>query len=716
MLALIYLGLAIALGDLLCRRFYRFVSTAHRCAAAILVGILISTSFTYVAGFALALAGTSKPLLFSDVMFFAAAALGIFWLSRKSSKVQMIERHAPGRADYDWIVLAAMSAAACVLLIGTFYVNKQAQLRVLGGSLTPQLSLAQAFALGQSFPIDIRQYPGQRGNFQFLFYFQVGNLQFLGLNLAWSVDVLSVLGLTSLLGIVMTLGELLFNSRVVGRLGVTFFFLNGYLRRLANFLAFGPPHRGETWGFWNQIDFVDQRHLTFATGIFLLVLIFLIDQYRQRKPARGADVGGDLRLPELGGGANSQSIKAGFLGTLIGSAHAWISATSCIFSAFLLAAMLPWNFTVFIAVAVVLCCLFVAYCCWRLCRSKIPAMLGPVLGGALAACIIAAGVMDLLPAFTASRLEVKHDDESLVKGLVFRRSLIYKVPGSFSPGVAREGPLQLAVTAFQGGDGAGKNQAKNPRGIASDSAGNIFVADTGNGRIEKFSPDGKLLSTMGSKGSSRGLSAPNGVAVDRSRNIYIADAGIHHVLKVKPDGTLIAEWKGPVPGFYGPRRIAIGPDDSVYVLDQGRVRIVKLRLDGKVVTTWGSAGSGDGEFKDPASVAIDGKDNKVYVADPANHRIQVFDLNGNFLTKWSVPEWGRAFGFEDLAVDPGRDRLYASSAHLDSVLVFDLNGTRMGSLKPQPPDKLEGPSGLALFDSKLYVLCFSSGRVVQINL
>jgi hypothetical protein len=101
MLALIYLGLAIALGDLLCRRFYCFVSEPHRYAGAILVGILLSTSFTYWVG--LAFAHTSEPLLWADLLFFVAAAAVIFCLSRKSPKVQMIEPRAPGRAAYDWI-------------------------------------------------------------------------------------------------------------------------------------------------------------------------------------------------------------------------------------------------------------------------------------------------------------------------------------------------------------------------------------------------------------------------------------------------------------------------------------------------------------------------------------------------------------------------------------------------------------------------------------
>jgi hypothetical protein len=93
--------LAIALGDLLCRRFYRFVSVPHRWAAAILVGILLSTWFTYLAG--LAFAHTAESLLWADLLFFVAAAAVIFCLSRKSPKVQMIEPRAPGRAAYDWI-------------------------------------------------------------------------------------------------------------------------------------------------------------------------------------------------------------------------------------------------------------------------------------------------------------------------------------------------------------------------------------------------------------------------------------------------------------------------------------------------------------------------------------------------------------------------------------------------------------------------------------
>jgi DNA-binding beta-propeller fold protein YncE len=113
---------------------------------------------------------------------------------------------------------------------------------------------------------------------------------------------------------------------------------------------------------------------------------------------------------------------------------------------------------------------------------------------------------------------------------------------------------------------------------------------------------------------------------------------------------------------------------------------------------------------------VDPTTNKVYVADSLNKRIQVFDSDGKFLTKWSIPEWGSPYGFEDLAIDSKAGRLYASSAKMNSVLIFDLNGNRIGSLTVKPPDQLDGPSALALADRKLYVLNMAGNHVSVIDL
>ncbi|PYJ39085.1 MAG: hypothetical protein DME84_03020 [Verrucomicrobia bacterium] len=277
------------------------------------------------------------------------------------------------------------------------------------------------------------------------------------------------------------------------------------------------------------------------------------------------------------------------------------------------------------------------------------------------------------------------------------------------PATPQPGSPPVDVTnRFEGGRGTGKGELDSPTGIAVDPNGDILVADTGNGRIEKFSPNGSFAASI------KQFEAPSGIAIDRAGNIYVAEIGSkHRVQKLGPDGRFIAEW---APGLYGPRKIAIGPDDSVYVVDSGRNRIVKFSPDGQVLASLGSEGSGDGRFRGVSSVAVDSINNRVYVADPINSRIQVFDSNGKFLTKWSVPEWREALGYEDLAIDSHTGRLYASSVHTNAVFVFDLNGTRIGSLMPKPPDKLEEPSALALFDRKLYVLNMAGNRVSVIDL
>ena len=93
----------------------------------------------------------------------------------------------------------------------------------------PNTALIQSFAVGHNFPTEYPHFSGDRIRYHFLFYFQAGNLEFLGLDPAWSLNLLSITTLVAMLVIVMTLGEVLFNSRAVGRLGSLLFFFFGSL-------------------------------------------------------------------------------------------------------------------------------------------------------------------------------------------------------------------------------------------------------------------------------------------------------------------------------------------------------------------------------------------------------------------------------------------------------------------------------------------------------
>jgi len=994
MLALIYFGLAIILGDCLCRRFYQFVSVAHRCAAAVLVGLLFSSWFTYLAG--LAFAWASRPLLWGNLLFFVTAVAVLTWrrwkgkivkdASKKARRYVPADLNLPrakGSGIADWLLIAAYVALVSWMMFASFN-SGGGKLKIANPEYSdfgPNTAIMQSFAVGHNFPTEYPHFSGDRMRYHFLFYFQAGNLEFLGLDPAWSLNLLSITTLVAMLIIVMTLGEVVFNSRAVGRLGSLLFFFFGalsyipFLQKQASVRAaiqaithqrdYLPtifPYRGEQWGTWSQVTYLNQRHFASAIGILLLVLVFLITRYRmvpgkQARAHSSADAitPQSTALPEAAAiaasdnatqprtVAESNSVSSAtepkqqpslaetfraslpgfiFSGVLLGLLPMWNSAVFIAAAAvlavlfilfplrrqmFVLAvtagvialpqmlylstgkgrAVMPklihWGYTIdhptaanvakylgftfgfkwflialalvfatnlqrrlFLAVssllAVAFCFqltievlanqkflhiwviaanLFVAFALWRLWHLSLggTTLPGKFIATVLFLLIVPGGVIDFFPIHNTGWSEVTYRNDPLIDWLkkqtrprdifltdrfvnhpilmagrrvlygwpyyawsagynaskydrlyielfegrdpwkVFRLLkengisyvafdnavrqgqfikrpnqqlyatyfpkvfednrynglVIYKVPDTPPP---RLSSLPEGVSnVFEGGRGARKGEFDSPTGIAVDGNGNILVADTGNGRIEKFSPTGTFLSVIGTKGNGYGqLGAPNGITIDRAGNIYVADAGNHGVQKLAPDGTLIAEWKGPDLGFYGPRRIAVGPDDSIYVVDQGHTRIVKFSPDGRVLAVWGSKGNGDGQFDDPTSVAVDPTTNKVYVADPRNKRIQAFDSNGKFLTKWAIPEWGRPAGFEDLAIDSKVGRLYASSANLDAVLIFDLNGTRIGSLTPKPPDKLEGPSALALANRKLYVLNMHGNRLSAIDL
>lgn len=217
--------------------------------------------------------------------------------------------------------------------------------------------------------------------------------------------------------------------------------------------------------------------------------------------------------------------------------------------------------------------------------------------------------------------------------------------------VADAGPIY--VESF-GSYGSANGQFNGPSGVAVDSDGNVYVADAGNHRIQKFS----LLSgtpvhewSFGGLGSGDGnFSSPRTVAVDSDGNVYVADEGNHRIQKftqLAGEPYLSHEWSfgsiGDANGeFRFPDGVAVHSDGNVYVPDRGNHRIQKLNQSGgsgqpEWEWTYGIEGSGDGQFSHPWGVAVD-NDGNVYVSDSGNHRIQKFTQLGGkpYLShKWS---------------------------------------------------------------------------------
>ena len=224
-------------------------------------------------------------------------------------------------------------------------------------------------SLRPQLPTEYRTF-GDRIRYHFLFYFQAGNLEYLGLNPAWSNNILSIFSLVAMLALVMTLGFLLFRSRAVGRIAAGLFFFHGslayvpFLRaqgslrnawdaatQLKSFLPTGFPYRGEDWGMWSLLNFINQRHFASAIGIFLLTLCFLIERYRvaeiEKSPIDRPPI--DPESDYLEGRTETESrSKQSWLKTLSTQQSGYI------FIGVILGLLPMWNGAVFIATVVVL--------------------------------------------------------------------------------------------------------------------------------------------------------------------------------------------------------------------------------------------------------------------------------------------------------------------------------------------------------------------------
>ena len=215
------------------------------------------------------------------------------------------------------------------------------------------------------------------------------------------------------------------------------------------------------------------------------------------------------------------------------------------------------------------------------------------------------------------------------------------------------------VTTFAGStspgsaDGTGAAASFDaPQGVALDSAGNLYVADTGNNEIRKITPAGVVTTFAGSTvagnqngtGTAASFATPYGIAVSSTGTIYVADTGNNEIREITSAGVVStlagslsagsADGTGATASFNRPVDIALDSAGNLYVADFGNNEIRKVSPSGAVTTLAGSttAGSADGvgaaaSFDSPSGVAVDANGN-VYVADTNNNEIRLVSANG----------------------------------------------------------------------------------------
>jgi tripartite motif-containing protein 71 len=215
------------------------------------------------------------------------------------------------------------------------------------------------------------------------------------------------------------------------------------------------------------------------------------------------------------------------------------------------------------------------------------------------------------------------------------------------------------------GDGANR-QYDDPAGIALAGDGTVLVVDTSNNRVERFTSGGRYLGGFGRRGLDKGFVEvrltnrffqPEGIALGPGGAIFVADTGNDRVMKFSPGGHFRKRLgkHGSYPGEYvQPWGIAVG-GRSVFVADQGNYRIQRWTTGGRRRGAFGHFGRGRGELVTPYGLAATSGGDRVYVTDIIRHKVIVFSGTGKLLDEWGGPGTGAGEFLKPAGVAVARD-------------------------------------------------------------
>lgn len=243
--------------------------------------------------------------------------------------------------------------------------------------------------------------------------------------------------------------------------------------------------------------------------------------------------------------------------------------------------------------------------------------------------------------------------------------------------LAAEGSARITLVSATGGRvadtplrSAGSGRFVGPIGGLSAGANDTwYVSDYGGNAVFAFSAAGSSLGSWSV--NSAGLHNPTAIASDGAHNLYVADQGNGRVDKFSPSGRLLTIFPLPEPAAGGspgpsPSGIAVDTQGNMYVADEGNDDVVKLDPTGRVLFKWGAPGSGPQGLRSPQGIAVDTQRHRLYVADNGNKRLQVLTTAGALIGAVRVPRP------DDIAVD-------TATGH---VFILEADGSRVAELAP----------------------------------
>lgn len=269
------------------------------------------------------------------------------------------------------------------------------------------------------------------------------------------------------------------------------------------------------------------------------------------------------------------------------------------------------------------------------------------------------------------------------------------------------------IMAF-GEKGEQQGQFMQPGGIAADANGNIYVADTGNNRLQKFDSSGKLLAITGGFGwNSEQFQQPMDICSGNSLDFYIADRDnsrierynkkMHYISSLYSNEALEEKLQ-----FTFPVSLSMSIHGELFIIDSDYTRILKFNAQFDPAASFGDFDWGRGALDKPAQIHVSRND-QVFVSDQGKQCIIVYDYFGNTLN-----EIGRGILVSPAGLCTGlNDMLVVADNGLDQLLFFDKNGALVHSCGANGDaiGAFNNPGDVAMQQDILYVADTGNNRV-----